>query len=1199
MFVLGSQRLGGTIRDDGGLGERMLDKLGSQAQAQRPVAGMSLWVPWVGLFIAVGITYFVAGRVGLALLTTPERVAVFWPASGIPVGILIALGARARAPVAAGVIAATLAANLMADRSIWSAMAFGLCNAGEALLVMWLIERWFGPAFTLDSLRRVLGFFAAAAAATATAAVGASAAMKLLGPSTAAFLDVWEVWFASDALGVMTVAPLLIGVAASVRDAPSWRELLEGSLAVVALSVVSGFLLAILAGPWSLVGPSVLLFPFLLWLGYRSRPVFAAAAVFTIAAAIVWTTTYELGRYGDPTQPIAIRVMAAQITMLGITLAGLSLAALFAERRRSEAALGESDIRLRSILDAANVIAWDVDLTRNTVHSAGPVARLLHRPEGSMPGDLAAMVDAIHPEDRDSVMAQFWTAVGTAATYRLEFRLNSDSLRWVTAEGAIERDAKGQPVRVRGVTHDITERKKTELALAEREAQLGLAGQATRVGSFAIDIRTGRVRNSPGYATIHGLAEGTDEFPREEWRARVHPDDLPRLDALRSKAFSERRREHNTEYRLVGADGRLQWIESRGLISYDGAGHPTRLVGVNIDVTERKRSQVALEESEARYRALYDDNPSMYFTVDASGTVKSVNEFGARQLGYTPAELVGQSVLEMIHEGDREKARRWLASCAESAGAISRAEMRKIRRDGSILWVRKLARAVDGFGGQTLLIVCEDITERKQAELALAERDAQLGLAGQAARVGSFVIDFATGRIQTSPGFAAIHGLAEESEGLTCEKWRACVLPDDLARFEALRSQALAEQRRELNIEYRIVGADGEARWIESRGLISYDGDGCPARMVGVHIDITERKRTEQSLVERNLQLAMAGKAALVGSFAFDVGSDKIQTSEGYAAIHGFPDGTTEIERSEWRASVHPEDLGGVEELRSRAFRDRRKEYSAEYRIVRPGGEVRWIESRYFVSYHSNGRPRRVIGVNIDVTDRKRAEEHQGALLAELDHRVKNMLATVGAIIVQTPKADSSLPEFVARLDDRIKSLARTHELLSRSRWHGVSLEEIVRRELAPYIADNAEIGGPRVTLKSEAAQAVGMVLHELATNAAKHGAFSIPGGRVLLRWRWLRSGSHGQLAIEWHESGGPPVREPSQPGYGTSIVRELIPFELGGTADMDFDFNGLHCRLGIPANWVRRPASQAMIHQNVVSAQTSPLRLMAEHKAS
>jgi integral membrane sensor domain MASE1 len=269
----------------------MLDKLGSQAQVQRPVVGMSLWVGRVGLFIAVGVAYFLTAQLGLALLTTIERVAVFWPASGIAVGILIALGGWARGPVAAGVIAATFAANLMADRSVWGALAFGLCNAAEALLAMWLIERWFGPPLRLDNLPRVLGFFAAAAVAAATAGVGAAGAMKLFGPSTAAFLDVWEVWFASDALGIITVAPLLIGIRAAMRDRPSWRELLEGTLAVASVTATIGFLLALLSGPWSVIGPGALLFPLLLWVGYRCRPVFAAAAVFTIAAAIVSTTT--------------------------------------------------------------------------------------------------------------------------------------------------------------------------------------------------------------------------------------------------------------------------------------------------------------------------------------------------------------------------------------------------------------------------------------------------------------------------------------------------------------------------------------------------------------------------------------------------------------------------------------------------------------------------------------------------------------------------------------------------------------------------------------------------------------------------------------------------------------------------------------------------------------------------------------------
>ena len=183
-----------------------------------------------------------------------------------------------------------------------------------------------------------------------------------------------------------------------------------------------------------------------------------------------------------------------------------------AGRSNDDVALGESDARLRSILEAANVIAWEVDLVGNSVHSTGPVRRMLGRPEGSLPPDFAAMVETIHPDDRDSVMAQFWSAVSSANIFRFEFRLNSDALRWVTAEGSIVRDADGRPVLVRAITHDITERKKAELALAERDAQLWLAGKAGRVGSFAIDVATGKIQSSPGYATIHRLADGTEEF---------------------------------------------------------------------------------------------------------------------------------------------------------------------------------------------------------------------------------------------------------------------------------------------------------------------------------------------------------------------------------------------------------------------------------------------------------------------------------------------------------------------------------------------------------------------------------------------------------------------------------------------------------------------------------------------------------------
>jgi len=355
-------------------------------------------------------------------------------------------------------------------------------------------------------------------------------------------------------------------------------------------------------------------------------------------------------------------------------------------------------------------------------------------------------------------------------------------------------------------------------------------------------------------------------------------------------------------------------------------------------------------------------------------------------------------------------------------------------------------------------------------------------------------------------------------------------------------------------------------------GTLAVSYWGCLAALIAkTSRDIKERQESELALVERNAQLALAGRAVLVGSYTYDVNRGAMQVSEGYAAIHGLPEGTTETSYSEWRARVHPEDLERAEELRDQAFADRRKEDNAEYRIVLSTGVVRWIERRGSVSYREDGRPERVVGVNIDVTERKRAEQHQRALNAELDHRVKNVLATVSAIIGQTQEASRSPVDFVAGLNRRIKSLAGTHELLSRSHWHGVPLEEIIRRELAPYGVTNTVIGGPDVTLKAEATQAVATVLHELTTNAAKYGAFSIRTGRVSLQWHWLENGSLDRLMIEWRETGGPPVLAPSQSGYGTSIIRDLIPFELGGNVELVFGSKGVRCRLEIPADWINR----------------------------
>ena len=169
------------------------------------------------------------------------------------------------------------------------------------------------------------------------------------------------------------------------------------------------------------------------------------------------------------------------------------------------------------------------------------------------------------------------------------------------------------------------------------------------------------------------------------------------------------------------------------------------------------------------------------------------------------------------------------------------------------------------------------------------------------------------------------------------------------------------------------------------------------------------------------------------------------------------------------------------------------------------------------------------------------------------------------------------MKHFAVALDGRIRSMGSTHELLSHRRWLGIPLAELVERELAPYATgSNTEIGGPEVMLSAEAGQTMGMVLHELVTNAAKHGALSVPSGCVSIRWRLPLDGSASdRLVFTWRETGGPLVVPPSKSSYGMHVVRELIPYELGGTIDYVLAPEGARCQVEIPLARLSRGSSQ------------------------
>ena len=565
--------------------------------------GYPSWVGSVGLAIAVAVTYFLAARLSLALLTVPDGVAVFWPAAGIASGLLIALGPGARLPVAVGVVAATVTANLLGDRNVGSAIVFALCNAGEAMIIAWLIEYHFGSVFSLDSSRRVLGLFLATAVGATISGLGGTVGFIMFHSSDAPILTTWLNWVVSDAIGVVTVAPLVIGLARTLHDLPEIPELVQGTLALVALALASAIGFGAPTDYWFTILPLTLLFPLLLWPAAHCRPVFAAAATFILALAIVWTITFGIGRLGDPSIPLVDRVHAAEAALLAISACALALAALFAERRRNEAALKDSSDRLQLALDGAALGVWSVDAKTGRFENDARDRRIHgHHPEAP-PKTLAEARPLIHPDDLPSLDAAFAASGRAGASYSAEYRLapvsrnaHAGRERWVTVEGTVVRDAEGQAVRLLGVTRDITHRKQAEQALAERDAQLAIAGKIALMGSFTFDIGSGKMQVSPGYAAIHDLPEGTVETSRMDWRARVNLDDLPRLDANLQRDIDGRRSEHTCEYRIARPGGEIRWIEARSFISYDRDGAPQRIAGANIDVTKRKKAELALAE---------------------------------------------------------------------------------------------------------------------------------------------------------------------------------------------------------------------------------------------------------------------------------------------------------------------------------------------------------------------------------------------------------------------------------------------------------------------------------------------------------------------------------------------------------------------------------------------------------------------------
>jgi PAS domain S-box-containing protein len=452
------------------------------------------WAIAVVVTVAVTIAYFLAARLSLALLEKSDGVAVFWPAAGVASGALIVAGSAARWPVFVGVMVATILANLLGDRNAWSSVLFALANASEAAIVAGLIQRSYGSPFELDTLRRVIGLFAATIAGTVVSGVvGTMGFVWFHGATVSAAPTIWLHWFASDALGTLTVAPLVIGLASLMRNVPSTREAVESALALAVVCLLCAFLVFLPNEPWTLELATISLWPLFVWLAARLPPGITTAATFICAITIVATTTFAVGIFGDSRLSLQHRIQSAQASILAITFGALVLTALFSERRRQRIALLDREARLQEALRAGGVMAFEWDLAADQVrHSQNAVLILGFGSQDVVSG--SAMLGQVHPDDRPHVAACVHGVNPEKASYSVTFRYqrrNGDSEVWLEQVATAQFDPDGVPTRIRGLTTDITQRKRFEekISRAQKVAERADRDKSIFLAAASHDLR--------------------------------------------------------------------------------------------------------------------------------------------------------------------------------------------------------------------------------------------------------------------------------------------------------------------------------------------------------------------------------------------------------------------------------------------------------------------------------------------------------------------------------------------------------------------------------------------------------------------------------------------------------------------------------------------------------------------------------------
>ncbi|WP_404338096.1 PAS domain S-box protein [Sphingomonas sp. MMS12-HWE2-04] len=663
------------------------------------------------------------------------------------------------------------------------------------------------------------------------------------------------------------------------------------------------------------------------------------------------------------------------------------------------------------------------------------------------------------------------------------------------------------------------------------------------------------------YAAFVGVSY--EEALAFDWRNVIHPDDAVRMlaELIAGEATLAT---FELEGRYRRADGEWRWLHSTSSPRWDAEGRHIGFIGVAHDVTEAKEAELALREREAQLTAFINQTTAGFAQVDLEGRFTLVNDRFCEIAGWRRDELLGMTMQQITHPADLAS-NLPLFEDAVREGTPYTHEKRYVRKDGGVVWVNNsvsVIRRPDGrpFG---VLAVSLDVTQRRLGEEAVRRSAESLRLATESAGMASWELDLASMEGEWSPNRFDLLGLPRRSESRgTFQEWAARVHPADRerARDAALRC---FEDGEPYTIEYRIIRADdGSERWLQSHGSRIDYADGRSSRFVGVSFDITDRRRAEDELRDSEARFRTIFEQA--NDFLLTTTLDNRLTSVNPAVCAALGYSEAEMLGRSIADFMDPDQFG----IALDAFNKKLAEGGSTRLTVavraKDGRALVW-EVNSQLTTDEEGRMTGLHAIGRDMTDAKRAETHLRLLIDELNHRVKNTLAIVQGIAQQTFKGGTDPAVARRAFEGRLAALSEAHNLLTRQHWGSVSMRQILDDAVAPHggIEGRFAIDGPDLAIPPKTAISLALAIHELATNAVKHGALSRPEGRVAIAWGY--SGAPPRLALRWEEHGGPPVAPPSRRGFGTRMIERGLAAELAGTVTIAFEPGGLVCTVDAP----------------------------------